>query len=385
MKQRVKWIDTVKTVGIFLVFYGHYIEVIGNDYHSASGFAQFKFIYSFHIPLFFILAGFFFKESDNKLNRIANLFYQRLIPALVFGFFLIPFWLLYNKAKFHAFLIESIANKSFYYLGGDTQLNVITWFLVCLFTTEVLATLIGFKSANKSQNAFLGLFFIILGFFVTKYAPFLTPYTKLETNFWYIHESLVALGFYLLGNWLYYFISTLEFEKSKLLYFLIPATIALLELSNLIFNSQEVVIMSISKHGSLAPFLINSLAGTLLIIGIGRLFPPNKITAFLGANTLILLGLNGFFFHFVNRQVVKMTLFNKSAAYVTLNCLVVTILSLALCYPIVYLFNKYLPQLFGKPFTDGPLLKPLNQYVRFARQASPAYQLDGLDNQAERK
>jgi acyltransferase len=360
MKKRVEWIDTVKAIGIFLVFYGHYIEIIATDYGSAAGMAQFKFIYSFHIPLFFILSGFFFKESDDKLSKIASLAYQRIIPVLTFAILSIPLWVLYNKAKFHAFAVEKIADKALYYLGGDPQLNVITWFLVCLFTTEVLIVLLGFKAANKSTNALLGIFLLLLGFFVTKYAHSLITYTKLAPNFWYIHESIVAMGFYLLGNWLYYFISNLEFKKSILLHLVIPTAVILLILSNVLFSPQEAVIISTSKHGSLLPFIINSLAGTLLVIGIGRYIPRNKITAFLGANTLILLGLNGFFFHFVNRQLVKLTLVSKSPAYVTINCLVVTIVSLALCYPVIYLFDKYLPQLFGKPYADGPLLKPIS-------------------------
>jgi acyltransferase len=363
MKKRVEWIDTVKAIGIFLVFYGHYIEIIATDYGSAAGVAQFKFIYSFHIPLFFILSGFFFKESDDKLNKVTSLAYQRIIPVLTFAILSLPLWVLYNKAKFHAFSVEKIADKALYYLGGDPQLNIITWFLICLFTTEVLIVLLGFKSANKTRNAFLGIFFLLAGFFITEYAHLLTTYTKLEPNFWYIHESIVAMGFYLLGNWLYSFISSMESRKSSLLHLLIPAALALLILSNTLFSPQEAVIISTSKHGSLLPFIINSLAGTLLIIGIGRLIPYNKVTAFLGANTLILLGLNGVFFHFVNRLVVKLTLVSTSPAYVTINCLVVTIVSLALCYPVIYLFDKYLPQLFGKPYADGPLLKPINHYL----------------------
>lgn len=365
MKQRVEWIDTVKAIGIFLVFYGHYVEVIGSDYASETGMAQFKFIYSFHIPLFFILAGFFFKESTDKQTKITSLAYQRLIPVLTFGLLTIPFWLIYNKAKFHSFAIDKIADKALYYFKGDPQLNVITWFLICLFTMEVLVTLIGFKSANKLTNLLLGISLLVTGFFVTKNIHFLTTHTKLGPNFWYLPESIVAMGFYLIGNWLYSAISSLEFKKSGWLYALIPVTLAVIVLSNTLFGSQAAVIISTSKHGNLLPFIINSLAGTLLVIGIGRLISPNKITTFFGVNTLILLGLNGFFFHFVNRQLVKLTLINKSPVYVTINCLVVTIVSLALCYPIVYLFDKYFPQLFGKPYANGPLLKPLNQYLRF--------------------
>lgn len=364
MKKRVEWVDTVKAIGIFLVFYGHYVENIGKDYDSAVGLAQFKFIYSFHIPLFFVLSGFFFKESSNKSEKIITLFYQRIIPVLTFGVLFMPLWLVYNKAKFHAFLLENIVDKALHYLGGDPQLNFITWFLICLFTAEAALVVIGLKSTNKSATALFGICFLLLGFFITKYSNILTSYTKIATNFWYVHESIVAIGFYLLGNWLYSFINSFKNERSLAIYLAVPITFALLMLSNAVFSPQSVIIMSISTHGDLLPFIINSLLGTLLIISIGYLLPPTKIATFLGANTLILLGLDGFFFHFINRHVVKFTLINKSLSYITLNCTIATLISLALCYPFIYLFNKYVPQLFGKPHLDGPLLKPLNQYVK---------------------
>lgn len=53
MNQREKWIDVVKAIGIILM-------VIG----QASPPFSFKiWIYSFHMPLFFIVAGYLFNEK----------------------------------------------------------------------------------------------------------------------------------------------------------------------------------------------------------------------------------------------------------------------------------------------------------------------------------
>ena len=39
-----------------------------------------------------------------------------------------------------------------------------------------------------------------------------------------------------------------------------------------------------------------------------------------------------------------------------------TLISIAICYPIILFINKYLPQIFGKPDANGPILKPLKNY-----------------------
>ncbi len=61
---RVKWLDMVKGFGIILVVYGHNFPFLE------------KYIYTFHMPLFFLLAGIFHPPKINwtnikqRLNRI---------------------------------------------------------------------------------------------------------------------------------------------------------------------------------------------------------------------------------------------------------------------------------------------------------------------------
>ncbi|PIE40899.1 MAG: hypothetical protein CSA49_06135 [Gammaproteobacteria bacterium] len=43
------------------------------------------------------------------------------------------------------------------------------------------------------------------------------------------------------------------------------------------------------------------------------------------------------------------------------------LLQLVLCIPVIWLLDKYLPQLFGKPNADGPLLPPLTKAGRAKR------------------
>ena len=126
--------------------------------------------------------------------------------------------------------------------------------------------------------------------------------------------------------------------------------------------------MASSLHGDFLPFIINSFLGAVLIISIGVLIPANRLMNFIGSNTLIYLGLNGIFFNFVNPYLANRLFLNNSFSFITLNCTLVTLLSLALCYPLIVLINKYLPQLFGKPDSNGPIFKPFEFYIQLFRE-----------------
>lgn len=58
---RLDWVDLSKAIGIILVVYGHVARGLDS---AGMTFALFKsvdsIIYSFHMPLFFVLSGFFF-------------------------------------------------------------------------------------------------------------------------------------------------------------------------------------------------------------------------------------------------------------------------------------------------------------------------------------
>ena len=64
-KSRIIWVDIARAVAMMLVFTGHL---------GARWFPQLEplltAIYTFHMPLFFLLSGLFFKPTVNLLNLI---------------------------------------------------------------------------------------------------------------------------------------------------------------------------------------------------------------------------------------------------------------------------------------------------------------------------
>jgi acyltransferase len=73
LKRRIAWVDALKVFGIVSVVLGHFASPLG------------PFIYSFHMPLFFIISGFFMKaDKAFKLFAMKNL-RKLMLPYLIFA------------------------------------------------------------------------------------------------------------------------------------------------------------------------------------------------------------------------------------------------------------------------------------------------------------
>lgn len=66
---RSEYLDFLKAILIITVLLGHCIQY-GGGYEDNSFFDNklFKFIYSFHMPLFMLISGYLFSESVKKGN-----------------------------------------------------------------------------------------------------------------------------------------------------------------------------------------------------------------------------------------------------------------------------------------------------------------------------
>lgn len=93
-KSRIHWIDYAKGIGIFLVVFGHVL--IGMRVAAFTTFPDWIdqtifYIYTFHMPLFFLLSGFVFPITKDKSlvgftqSSIINIFVPYLIWNIVFA------------------------------------------------------------------------------------------------------------------------------------------------------------------------------------------------------------------------------------------------------------------------------------------------------------
>lgn len=137
MRERLEWVDTARGIGIILVVYGHALRghVTSGAYDPAWR-ADFQdgVIYSFHMPLFFFLAGLFVRQS---LAKGAGAFLREKAVTLVYPYFL---WSIASIAL--AVLAAGAVNTA---MSGGAILSLWKtpvyqyWFLYALAIIQLLA------------------------------------------------------------------------------------------------------------------------------------------------------------------------------------------------------------------------------------------------------
>lgn len=139
------YLDAVKAIAIILTVLGHCIQWIQGD-----AFADNKlelFIYSFHMPLFMIISGYFFQSAlrRNFKDLINRKFLQLLVPAFCWTVIIYP-W--------ECCSLKDVAGKMFYEF----------WFLKALFVSYVV-TYLYYKTPNKYKSVLLlvGIFMFLIG------------------------------------------------------------------------------------------------------------------------------------------------------------------------------------------------------------------------------
>jgi acyltransferase len=352
---RIVWIDVAKAYGMILVFYGHIVErFVWLGYVSAQ--FQLKFIYAFHMPLFFILSGYILA---NKKNNFRFCLASRIVPYIFFNLLAllieIPKDILSNKLGQN---LSHYAHGLLSFIRGYPTFNFMTWFLVCLFTVEIIDFVLR-QHIKTNRGLFIAATYLYLaGNLVIANIDFFTSSTGILKNYWYVHESLVMYIFYQLGS-ICKHSNFLEKETSSTLQILTLIFTGLFFFSTLDLNSA--VNTAVSVHGNVLLFPLTAIAGSLFLISIAKLTPPCSLILFFGQNTLVLLGLNGLFYHFVNEPCTRQlsVFLPDSQLAVFVICGLATLASLAISFPCVLVLNKFLPQLVGKPRIDGPILKRL--------------------------
>jgi fucose 4-O-acetylase-like acetyltransferase len=129
MSKRLEYIDIAKGIGILLVVMGH------NDFSLVSPFF-YKFIYAFHMPLFFFLSGMFFKAELPFLTVLRRRFDTLLKPYLFIIALIFLMTVSFTKVNF-----DVATGRVFkaMYMSGMYIDWVQLWFLPHLFALNIFA------------------------------------------------------------------------------------------------------------------------------------------------------------------------------------------------------------------------------------------------------
>ncbi len=372
-KERIPFIDVARFLGIFLVFYGHFVERIMYLGHPTAA-AQYKWIYSFHMVLFVVLAGYVAGDKDLSLPFPAFVKRRAVSRLLPFAFFTVVFMVLAAFLPgefFHLNLpsVEGYAAGIASTLFGIPLFCVPSWFLVLIFSVELVH-----YSAFRFLSSGARVAAAVLAFYGVGYA-FNWRFDLLDPaegrvvgwNYLFLHEAVVMYAFYLLGvrlggkRFLQGTVSRLRLVPAALALFAVVLATAPLNRGRFSFPALDAVVILLSSHGHVFWFPFTALAGSLMVLCTARALPVRRTVAWLGGNTLILMCLNGVFYHFVNPPLARWAADRLSLTppLLLLAATAVTVASLALCIPAVCLLNAWIPQLVGRPGREGPLLPRL--------------------------
>ncbi|RWZ58905.1 acyltransferase family protein [Halobacillus fulvus] len=168
---RDAFFDNAKLALIFLVVFGHLIQPFTDGSHPM--YTLYMWIYTFHMPAFIFLAGFFAKGSGKK-DYLTKLAKKLILPYLVF---------------------QLVYTGYFFFIGKDGWLNGpftphwSLWFLFSLFCWHVLLAL--FKKIPAAIGIVIAVMIgVLVGYF-----------TEIGHTF-SLSRTFVFFPFFLAGYWL---------------------------------------------------------------------------------------------------------------------------------------------------------------------------------------
>lgn len=181
--KRIAYIDYLKFIGIFLIILGH-LPITDNSLH--------KWIFSFHVPLFFFISGLLYKRKDNQKDYFISNFKQLILV-------IIPYFII---NKIFTFIQDSIFYQDTVNLRNNVIRPLITsflgksemgpmWFFISLFWIRIIYNFLFIHIKNKYNFLYILLISIIIS-----YSIYLTNF---KFNYYQITSAFIALPFYSIG------------------------------------------------------------------------------------------------------------------------------------------------------------------------------------------
>lgn len=305
MVERIQWLDTAKGYGIIFVILGHLgIPILGS------------WIYSFHMPLFFFLAGYVHKE-ERSLGKFLNKKIKRLIvPYIILGSGIIVFNIMWSVFGGSFSLKEVLRQLNLLIIRGRF---LELWFIPCLFLTSVICFFIEKMKLQKISKLGVVIFINILILFYY--------YKGGENLIWNIDTVMVSILFYYIGYLfrIYHIEDYLKKENNiYLLYFLVV---------NLTCNyltyyfTGKGLEMYNRQYGQPLFSYLSAFGGIFFIILLSKKQTP-LILRYIGKNSLIYFGWHtGIFFPLTSILIQHGLLYDSKLMYFILAIFLGTIVS----------------------------------------------------------
>lgn len=337
--RRIIWADYAKALGIFLMLLGH-CELKNQN--------LFDWIYTFHMPLFFILTGYFMPTKEIGFDAYFKKNVRQLIVPYVFYYLLtLPFGLfvIYSHPDNHPynglmeFLLKPLIGM---FLVKTTdisfQTNGPSWFFVALFIVRLLFYVnVKYKYDRRvlllSNTVAIFTFYALSKLGVSnifRFMPALLGYPLITIGFLFRKYSII--------DWL----------RKRNIAVKIAIMLACFSLCWCEIKVNGHVEFSAANYGNnILIMYFGGACGTIGIILLSSMLPYNKIIINIGANTGIILGLHSMVITCL-RYLLHFAFGIPLTCYPLYLAILISLTTLLLLYPVIILFNKRIPKLIGK-------------------------------------
>lgn len=297
-KQRSRVLDVAKGLAMLLVVYAHI------NYKRES----LIYIYSFHMPFFFLLSGVFFDKKKYSFSQfVKNRFVKLICPYLFFSVLLLVATIAIEivTGGFSLQTIESLKSpfiQIFIAQNSSVMLCAPLWFVPCLFVVEIL-----YYAISKLKTPFIVLIcslLVVAGWLLESKFAFVSAYLP-----WSIDSALFSIGFYAIGNLaaapIKAGINKIQESKYKMPISLTLALVLLVSIAPLAFLNGKITLGSkILNNGFL--LYLTGVLGTAGVIALSIALEKISFLSFLGKNTFCIMSVHYFINYYLKATLVKL-------------------------------------------------------------------------------
>lgn len=301
-------VDLLRALGIIFMIMGHVQFGLNFD----------KWIHGFHMPLWFMISGFFLNTKRETWAYLKRKTSTILIPYLFFGIMYEIIWTIAGYNQWQGLIWPN---------SVEVPLNGALWFLPALFFVDVIGFMV-YKYLNRLIASLLLTLLALLGCFHIISLPFS------------LDSALVGCGFFMAGCLIRWFCSKLL--KIKLL----PSLGLLVVASVLIFLNGYVNVRT-NVYAIMPLFWFNSISVTIALWNICRWIDENNswprlmmrylnILKVIGSDSLIYVCMN----QFVLLKLNELVILEGNIIVMRLWHLVETAIIIAVCFVINILIKR---------------------------------------------
>lgn len=328
-RTRKNWVDWMRAFGMLLIVWGHTFPTDVTP-----------FIYSFNVPLFFIVSGYLFKQESSFGTMLKKNWHSLILPYLLLCLIKDFSHIIKHYDDFQELILMPIGVLSGFHTFFDAPAAKNLWFVYTLILLKIIFQLVG----NKKLNLIIALMLSVVGIYIChiyNYHPM-----------WAVTNTFLALPFFMLG----YMISTnahcvdeiVTWIKGKSKILISFAFVALIALQFYVSQFNGDAWMFCGEFGNnVVMFYLFGILGTIAVFLISAMLDNlrYKFVALISVGSLVILQFHRDLYHPIGKLFKQLDLGVADEALLTLLASMIVVM---LFVPITMLLQKIFPVILGK-------------------------------------